>query len=41
MPALEFRIDSVILGGLVIRLSDKVTDGSVGGRLETLRESLI
>jgi len=34
-------MDSAILGGLVIRLGDKVTDGSVGGRLETLHESLI
>jgi F0F1-type ATP synthase delta subunit len=41
VPALEFRIDSAILSGLVIRLGDKVTEGSVGDRLETLRESLI
>lgn len=39
-PAIEFRIDPAILGGLVIRLGDKVIDGSVGGRLEALRESL-
>lgn len=39
-PAIEFRIDPSILGGLVIRLGDKVIDGSVGGRLEALRESL-
>ena len=37
----EFRIDPAILGGLVIRLGDKVIDGSVGGRLEALRESLV
>jgi F-type H+-transporting ATPase subunit b len=41
MPAIEFKIDPAILGGLVIRLGDKVIDGSVGGRLEALRESLV
>lgn len=40
VPAIEFRIDPAILGGLVIRLGDKVINGSVGGRLEALRESL-
>jgi F-type H+-transporting ATPase subunit b len=40
-PAIEFRIDPAILGGLVIRLGDKVIDGSVGGRLEALRQSLV
>jgi F-type H+-transporting ATPase subunit b len=40
-PAIEFKIDPAILGGLVIRLGDKVIDGSVGGRLEALRESLV
>jgi F-type H+-transporting ATPase subunit b len=41
VPAIEFRIDPAILGGLVIRIGDKVIDGSVGGRLEALRESLV
>jgi len=41
MSAIEFRIDPSILGGLVIRIGDKVIDGSVGGRLEALRESLV
>jgi F-type H+-transporting ATPase subunit b len=40
-PAIEFRIDPAILGGLVIKIGDKVVDGSVGGRLEALRESLV
>jgi F-type H+-transporting ATPase subunit b len=40
-PAIEFRIDPAILGGLVIRIGDRVVDGSVGGRLEALRESLV
>jgi F-type H+-transporting ATPase subunit b len=40
-PAIDFRIDPAILGGLVIKIGDKVIDGSVGGRLEALRESLV
>jgi len=35
-----FRVDPSILGGLVIRVGDKVMDGSVAGRLEGLRQSL-
>ncbi len=35
-----FRIDPGILGGLVVKVGDKVLDGSVAGQLETLRESL-
>lgn len=41
VPATEFKVDPAILGGLVIRIGDKVVDGSVGGRLEALRESLV
>lgn len=41
VPAIEFKVDPAILGGLVIRVGDKVIDGSVGGRLEALRESLV
>ncbi|MBE3040187.1 MAG: F0F1 ATP synthase subunit B [Chloroflexi bacterium] len=36
----EFRVDPQILGGLVIRVGDKVLDGSVSGQLEDLRKSL-
>ena len=36
----EFRVDPKILGGLVIRTGDRVVDGSVAGRLESLRQSL-
>ncbi len=36
----EFRVDPQILGGLVIRIGDKVLDGSVSGQLEGLRKSL-
>jgi F-type H+-transporting ATPase subunit b len=35
-----FRVDPSILGGLVVRLGDKILDGSVSGQLETLRQSL-
>lgn len=35
-----FRVDPAILGGLVVRVGDKVLDGSVAGQLETLRQSL-
>jgi len=35
-----FRVDPSILGGLVIRVGDKVLDGSVAGKLENLRQSL-
>jgi F-type H+-transporting ATPase subunit b len=36
----KFRVDPQILGGLVIRVGDKVLDGSVSGQLEGLRKSL-
>ena len=35
-----FRVDPSILGGLVIKVGDKVLDGSVLGKLEGLRQSL-
>jgi len=35
-----FRVDPSILGGLVIRVGDKVMDGSVAGKLEGLRANL-
>jgi F-type H+-transporting ATPase subunit b len=41
VPAIEFKVDPAILGGLVLKVGDKVIDGSVGGRLEALRESLV
>ena len=38
--AVDFRVDPSILGGLVVRVGDKVLDGSVAGQLEDLRQSL-
>ena len=37
---IAFRVDPLILGGLVIRVGDRVLDGSVSGQLEGLRKSL-
>ena len=36
----SFRVDPTILGGLVVRVGDKVLDGSVSGQLESLRQNL-
>jgi F-type H+-transporting ATPase subunit b len=36
----HFRVEPAILGGLVIRVGDKVLDSSVAGKLEGLRQSL-
>lgn len=38
--AISFRVDPAILGGLVIKVGDKVLDGSVAGKLEGLRANL-
>lgn len=38
--AVTFRVDPAILGGLVIKVGEKVVDGSVAAKLEELRQSL-
>jgi F-type H+-transporting ATPase subunit b len=35
-----FKVDPAILGGLVVKIGDKVLDGSVAGKLEGLRQTL-
>jgi F-type H+-transporting ATPase subunit b len=35
-----FRVDPSILGGLVVRVGDRVVDASVSGKLGNLRQSL-
>jgi F-type H+-transporting ATPase subunit b len=36
-----FRIDPTILGGLVVRVGDRVWDASVEGQLENMRQSIV
>jgi F-type H+-transporting ATPase subunit b len=36
----SFRVDPSILGGLLVRVGDKVIDGSISGQLETLRQTI-
>ncbi|MFO3796950.1 MAG: F0F1 ATP synthase subunit B [Anaerolineales bacterium] len=38
--AVTFRVDPSILGGLIIKVGDKVLDGSMAGKLEGLRQTL-
>lgn len=38
--SVSFRVDPSILGGLVVRVGDKVWDASVAGKLENLRQSM-
>ncbi|CAN5607207.1 F0F1 ATP synthase subunit delta [soil metagenome] len=39
--ALDVQVDPSLLGGLVVRVGDRLIDGSVRGRLERLRNQLI
>jgi F-type H+-transporting ATPase subunit b len=36
----NFKVNPAILGGLVVKIGDKVLDGSVAGKLEGLRQTL-
>ncbi len=36
----SFRVDPAILGGLVVRVGDRVIDGSVSGQLASLRQNM-
>ena len=38
--AFEYAVDASILGGVVVRVGDKVIDGSVAGKLAALKEKL-
>jgi len=38
--SVTFRVDPSILGGLVIRVGDRLVDGSVAGQLQDLRQTL-
>lgn len=38
--AVNFRVDPSILGGLILRVGDRVLDGSVAGQLEELHQTL-
>jgi F-type H+-transporting ATPase subunit delta len=39
--ALDVQVDPSLLGGLIVRVGDRLIDGSVRGRLERLRNQLI
>jgi len=39
-PDISFRVDPTILGGVVVRVGDRVVDGSVVGKLQTLKQNL-
>ncbi|MBI3360193.1 MAG: F0F1 ATP synthase subunit B [Chloroflexi bacterium] len=40
VSSISFRVDPTILGGLVVRVGDKILDGSVAGKLEGLRQAM-
>ncbi|MCX8061817.1 MAG: F0F1 ATP synthase subunit B [Anaerolineales bacterium] len=37
----SFRVDPSIMGGLIVKVGDKILDGSVVGQLESLKQSLL
>ena len=38
--SISFRVDPSILGGLIVKVGDRVVDGSVAGQLTNLQRSL-
>ena len=36
----DYVVDAAILGGVIVRVGDKVIDGSVAGKLAALQENL-
>ncbi|WP_299027226.1 F0F1 ATP synthase subunit B [uncultured Thermanaerothrix sp.] len=38
--SVTFRVDPSILGGLIVRVGDRIIDGSVAGQLQNLRQHL-
>ncbi len=40
-PVMRFKIDPALLGGVVIRAGDRLLDGSLAARLETVRRHLL
>jgi F-type H+-transporting ATPase subunit b len=36
----HFRVDTSILGGIIIKIGDRILDGSVAGQLENMRQGL-
>lgn len=38
--SITFKVDPSILGGLVVRVGDKILDGSVAGKLEGLKQAV-
>lgn len=41
MVTLQVTVDSWIIGGVIVRIGDKVIDGSVRGQLAALKEALL
>ncbi|RMF31152.1 MAG: ATP synthase F0 subunit B [Chloroflexi bacterium] len=39
--AVEFKVDPSLMGGVVLRVGDRVIDNSMAGRLEALRRTLV
>jgi len=39
--AVRYRVDPQILGGILIRAGDQIIDGSVAGKLDALKKSIL